>query len=315
MRLNFKLALTAVVIIGLGAGVGIGMWQTGGQTAQASASGRTGQAGATFAGGGSGATAGAAVANAAMTTGVVDTVGDQQFTVKSNAGSSTTVRVTNETTIRKQATGTVADLQKDERVLVRGTTAADGTVSATSLQIGAADVAGTTGAAPGGANGQGRQAGFGGAVGNGGGSQGGNVNGGGNGQGRQGGAGNGGGNGQARQGAAGNGGQNGGNGQNGGAPMIFGAVQSVDGNVVTILPQSGFGGQSGAQSSASNAPIKVTLTDQTTISKTIDGSFQDIQSGTFVTVRGPSGVDGVVAASNIQVLPADAVQQFRRGQQ
>lgn len=60
---------------------------------------------------------------------------EKSLTVKMMDGSSKIVILSNGTAINKQATGTKSDLKTGERVLVIGTTNADGSVTATNIQL------------------------------------------------------------------------------------------------------------------------------------------------------------------------------------
>lgn len=88
----------------------------------------------------------------------------------------------------------------------------------------------------------------------------------------------------------------------GGAGAAFGTIDSVADNVVTIRRP----GQS--------APVKVTISDKTAITKTAAGEFKDVSEGSNVVVIGPRGADGVVVASSVQILPAGAATPIIRRQ-
>ncbi len=94
-----------------------------------------------------------------MLVGEITEIGDGTLTIKDSSGASTTVKVSDTTLIEKQASVTLADLTAGETVVVSGSKADDGTITARSLQIapagrvgGAAPAGGTDGAAPGGDN-------------------------------------------------------------------------------------------------------------------------------------------------------------------
>lgn len=88
----------------------------------------------------------------------------------------------------------------------------------------------------------------------------------------------------------------------GGAGVAFGTIESVADNVVTVSRP----GQS--------EPVKVTISDKTTITKTAAGEFKDLSEGSNVLVMGQRGADGVVVASSVQILPADAAMPIIRRQ-
>ena len=86
-------------------------------------------------------------------------------------------------------------------------------------------------------------------------------------------------------------GQSGGGGFAGamGVPPLFGSIESVSGNVITIDTQQG--------------PLPVTLDDETFISQTKQGTAEDLEVGMQVTAFGPSGEDGTIEAQVVNTLP------------
>jgi len=82
---------------------------------------------------------------------------------------------------------------------------------------------------------------------------------------------------------------------------VFGTIQTVAGDTLTVTGQSG--------------PVKVKLSEKTAVQKrtagsreTTPGSRQDLKAGVRVTVQGPAGDDGTINAQTIQVLPAGTGQ-------
>ncbi|MCL5265612.1 MAG: DUF5666 domain-containing protein [Chloroflexi bacterium] len=269
MRISFTVMLIGVIIVGLAAGVGAGYFQaTSSNSVAAAASAANGARAASFQSGSSQQTMGRPVM------GAVDKVGTQDFTLKEEAGSTAvTIRVNDQTSIRKQAEGSVADIKKGDRIVVRGDSGQDGALNASNIQIMPADAGNAM-------------------------SQAGSE------QQRQGGPA--GGAGQRRQGGSPKGGANSGGAQAGNFMMA--TVDSVDGNTITVTPLAGMMGQASSQTS----PQKVVISDKTSIAKTVDGTFQDIKAGEGVVVRGPRGADGVVVATNIDITPPGASMRERR---
>lgn len=91
--------------------------------------------------------------------------------------------------------------------------------------------------------------------------------------------------------ALGSDGQSGGGGFAGamGVPPLFGSIESISGNVITIDTQQG--------------PLPVTLDDETIISRTQQGTIDDLQVGMQVTAFGPPGEDGAIEARVVNTLP------------
>jgi len=67
--------------------------------------------------------------------GQIDSIGDGVLVIKDNNGKQTQVKVTDTTLIEKQAAVKLTDLVTGETVIVSGSTAADGTVTARSVQV------------------------------------------------------------------------------------------------------------------------------------------------------------------------------------
>ena len=71
------------------------------------------------------------------------------------------------------------------------------------------------------------------------------------------------------------------------ADLTAGQVKSVDGNTVEVTTQADV--------------VKVKLTDQTQIQKTVSGATSDIKPGERIVVQGSKGADGAVDARSIQL--------------
>jgi hypothetical protein len=67
--------------------------------------------------------------------GQIDSIGDGVLVIKDNNGKQTQVKVTDTTLIEKQAAVKLTDLTTGETVIVSGSTAADGSVTARSVQV------------------------------------------------------------------------------------------------------------------------------------------------------------------------------------
>ncbi len=67
--------------------------------------------------------------------GQIDSIGDCVLVIKDNNGKQTQVKVTDTTLIEKQASVKLTDLTTGETVIVSGSTAADGSVTARSVQV------------------------------------------------------------------------------------------------------------------------------------------------------------------------------------
>ena len=100
---------------------------------------------------------------------------------------------------------------------------------------------------------------------------------------------------QGGQAGPGGAGGTGGGGFAGGAGGRAGVVERVEGQTLTLR-------------AANNQPVRVTLTDQTQVLKTVEGTAGDLTAGATVTVQpqGQPGADGAISASAITVLPANA---------
>lgn len=277
MRINYSLALAGVIVVGLGIGAGVGALRSSpSQAAPAAASitanvggGAAGNSSGSSFGNSSGASADPGQATVSGATGVVEKVGTQEFTLKPGTGStSVTVRLNDQTVIRKQVAGTLADIKPGEAISAQGETGTDGTTAATSVQLVAADGAGTQ--SQGGMLGQmsGMRGQFGGQFG-----------------------------GQAGQAGRGTQGQ-------AATGIVFGTVESVANNVVSVTRPGG--------ATAQGSPVKITISDKTAITKTATGDIKDIKEGVNVVAVGPRGADGVVTASSVQILPPDAPQARRQ---
>ena len=67
--------------------------------------------------------------------GQIDSIGDGVLVIKDNNGKQTQVKVTDTTLIEKQAAVKLTDLATGETVIVSGSTAADGSITARSVQV------------------------------------------------------------------------------------------------------------------------------------------------------------------------------------
>jgi hypothetical protein len=67
--------------------------------------------------------------------GQIDSIGDGVLVIKDNNGKQTQVKVTDTTLIEKQAAVKLTDLAPGETVIVSGSTAADGSITARSVQV------------------------------------------------------------------------------------------------------------------------------------------------------------------------------------
>ena len=70
---------------------------------------------------------------------------------------------------------------------------------------------------------------------------------------------------------------------------MTGTIESVDGNMLTIDSPAGL--------------LTATIGITTTIQTTVEGSMDDLQVGTRVSVVGQPGEDGTIAAQSVTVLP------------
>jgi len=268
MRKNFKLALGGAILV-LGIVGSLSACQSAGQTANPASAAATPVSPAT----------GANQSNSSSrqqpfnrpVTGVVDRVGDKEFALKSNSGAdSVTVRVDDQTAIRKQVAGTLADIKQGEEISLRGEASPDGTIAATSIQlIDAAQSWRPNGGQPGGGQPRGNQN-------------------------------------RSQSGQSGNqSGNQPSRGQVQGGQVMFGTVDSVENGVITVSAVRN-------SSDQNNTPMKATVSDKTSITRTTNGAFSDITVGANVLVTGQTGADGTITASSVQVLPPGAGQFTRR---
>lgn len=275
MRIRFKLALATVIVIGLGSGAGFAAYQADQKSAAPALAVGAPKAGAVpVIAQTNGATSAQQTAGRTVM-GVVEKVADREFSVRSNSGEApATVRVNDQTAIRKQVAGTVADIQPGERISVRGERQSDGTVTAASVQVG-----GSGGpmpmfapAAGGQARGQSEQPEA--KTGRGGSKQGSSS--------------------ASRQE------QTGGSMPGG---LVVGTVESVSDNVITLA-------RTGAPADQ-NSPAKITVLESASISRQGSVDFEEIVAGTNVLAVGPRGVDGVIVATTVQILSAETGQTMR----
>jgi hypothetical protein len=73
--------------------------------------------------------------------------------------------------------------------------------------------------------------------------------------------------------------------------MIFGEIESIDGNTLTLLTQAG-------------GTLTVQVTDTTLIEKNASVAASDLAAGDTVIVSGSDNDDGSVTARSVQVAPA-----------
>jgi hypothetical protein len=70
-----------------------------------------------------------------MTFGTIEQIGDGTLTIKDQNGKETQVKVTDTTLIEKNASVSLSDLTEGETVIVSGSPAADGSITARSVQV------------------------------------------------------------------------------------------------------------------------------------------------------------------------------------
>jgi hypothetical protein len=70
---------------------------------------------------------------------------------------------------------------------------------------------------------------------------------------------------------------------------LTGTIQQTEGNTITVNTMQG--------------PLQVTISEDTSIQKTVEGSSDDLQEGTNVTVVGQRNEDGTTEASSIVIVP------------
>lgn len=276
MKIGFKLRLAGTIVVGLSAGAGLSIYQASHNQAimvAATSMAMAGGPSTTQAAGPSSQQVGGS-----SIIGVVERVGDREFTTKVNSSSTAvTVRFNDQTTIRRQIPGALSDVKPGQGVSVRGESDADGNIVAVSIQLVAmgADGVVASGGAEGQSRGQRSQAGRGDST--------------------QGGMG------DSMQGAM-HGSAPGGTGgpAQGGAGVVIGTVDNVANNVISITRMGGGSDQ--------KSPVSVTVSDKTTILKTSAAASKDIIEGTYVLAVGPRGADGVMGATSIEILPAEATQ-------
>ena len=194
--------------------------------------------------------------------GPVEKVEGNLITIKAQEGS-VKVNVPDGVTIRKTVTAALTDVKAGENVVVTGERQSDGTVTATTVQLGAGGAASivefqTT---PGAAQGRGGDAAAGA---------------------------------RTRGGTPGPGTASGPGGTPaaGGTAMIMraltnGTVESVEGTTMTVKTQDG--------------SVKVKVADGTAIRKTVSVGVGDIKPGDNLVIMGDRGSDGTITASNVQV--------------
>jgi len=290
MRIGFRLLLAGAIVLGLGLGTGLAAYQSSQQSASGAA---TGAPVASAAQNGAGQPAAQTGSGQAATQrggmpaiGVVASVGDKEFSLKSESTATPVlVRLADQTAIRKQVAGTLSDIRPGETISVRGEASSDGAIAATTVQL----VTGDAGMALPGvqrqAPGQGAPSGAPGG--------GGMAPAGAQGQAR----------GQSTPGAAPFGG---GSRAQGGSGTLIGTVKEVAGNVVSVARSGGQG--------AAETLVKVTLSDQTAVAKTVAGDVKDIAAGAYVMVVGSRGADGAITATSVQILPPEAAGMMSRQQ-
>ncbi len=286
MKISFRWAVTGVIVVGLGVGAGAAAYQSGLKQATPALAQAAAPQGAALSGGQIPG-AQASQQGGRPTMGAVEKVGDKEFSVKDSSNdSSVTVRVNEQTAIQKQVAGTLSDIKQGARITVRGGSQADGSITATAIQLAPAGAGALMIIGNGGGQSRGQQ---------------GNSADQSSGQQSQGAARPGqadsqqGGRTGSRQGTTGDGAQ--------GAGAILGTVNSVNGNVISLTRMGGSADQS--------SPLNVTVSDKTAVTQTGTGDFKDITQGASVVAIGPRGADGVVVASSVQILPADAAQMMR----
>ncbi len=80
-------------------------------------------------------------------------------------------------------------------------------------------------------------------------------------------------------------------GANANRATVFGQITAVAGNVVTI------------HNPTCNTDAKVTLSSNSVIRKSVDGTAADLANGTNVTIQGTKNADGSITANNANILP------------
>lgn len=92
----------------------------------------------------------------------------------------------------------------------------------------------------------------------------------------------------------------------GGSGALVGTVKDVSGNVVSVARLAGQG--------AEEAVVKVSLTDQSSVTKSVAGEVKDIAEGTYVTVIGSRETDGMILAVSVEILPSESAGVVNRVQ-
>ena len=86
----------------------------------------------------------------------------------------------------------------------------------------------------------------------------------------------------------------------GGRDGVGGAIESIDGNTLTITTPRG--------------PVTVNTYEETTVRKIVDGTMEDLTQGVQIRVTGARDEEGTVKATSITRVPEGAQEVFgRRG--
>ena len=86
----------------------------------------------------------------------------------------------------------------------------------------------------------------------------------------------------------------------GGRDGVGGAIESIDGNTLTITTPRG--------------PVTVNTYEETTVRKIVDGTMEDLTQGVQIRVTGARDEEGTVKATSISLVPEGAQEFFgRRG--
>ncbi len=143
MNRTVKIIVTIVVLLAVAGGSFYGGTLYGKSQLQASFAAARGRGGAFPGGAGSivvgelpsGAGQGEGQTLGGALFGQIKEIGDGAMVISDNNGKQIQVKVTDTTLIEKQASVSLADLAAGETVLISGSTAADGTVTARSVQV------------------------------------------------------------------------------------------------------------------------------------------------------------------------------------
>ena len=84
----------------------------------------------------------------------------------------------------------------------------------------------------------------------------------------------------------------------GGRDGVGGAIESIDGNTLTITTPRG--------------PVRVNTYEETTVRKIVDGTMEDLTQGVQIRVTGARDEEGTVKATSITLVPEGAQEFFRR---